>query len=305
MFPVLFEIGPLRFYSFGLMLALAFLVGNFVLREELRRRGIRGKGPKGKKDPGPDDIASAVTLIALLAGLAGAKLLSVIEDWDAFLRDPSILWSPGGLTWYGGFVLGIGIIIFYLRRIAVPVLRFLDCLGIALIIAYGVGRIGCHLAGDGDYGIPTRLPWGTIYAEGTAKPSRMTADHFRRNPEARAEWQYDSLRAIPAGVDRLGNTYTRFDEVTAMHPTPIYELLLGIAGFLLLRAFSSRGWPDGRIFALYLLLASSFRFTVEFLRLQPRLLLGLTEAQLFAIVIFATGLWLWARSGRSAGPAAH
>lgn len=299
MFPVLFEIGSLRFYSFGLMLALAFLVGNFVLKEELRRRKVTGKRRDGKS-LGADEIAGTITMIALIAGLAGAKLLSVIEDWEYFVRDPSILWSPGGLTWYGGFVLAIAVVIIYLRRIGVPVLRFLDALGLALMLAYGVGRVGCHLAGDGDYGIPTTLPWGTIYAEGTAKPARMTAEYFARNPAARAAWHYDSLRAIPAGVDRLGNSYSKFDESTPMHPTPIYELLLALAGFAALRILGGKGWPDGRLFAVYLLLASTFRFGVEFFRLQPRLLAGLSEAQLFAVALFATGLWLWQRTGAAA-----
>jgi phosphatidylglycerol:prolipoprotein diacylglycerol transferase len=167
-----------------------------------------------------------------------------------------------------------------------------DAIGLGLMIAYGVGRVGCHLSGDGDYGFPTTLPWGTIYAQGTAKPSLMLESYFDRHPDESARWHYDSLRVIPAGVDRLGHRYSRFDEVTPLHPTPMYELLLGIAGFSVLWWLRKRVTPDGALFALYLILASLFRFSVEYLRLNPRLTFGLSEAQILALVLAAAGVIL-------------
>ena len=164
-----------------------------------------------------------------------------------------------------------------------------DCLGIALILAYGVGRVGCHLSGDGDYGRPTSLPWGTIYAEGTAKPTMMLEDYFRREPAARAEWQYDSLRVMIAGRDKMGHIYTEFDARTPLHPTPIYELLMGVAGFFVLLAIEKRPLIPGQLFMAYLMLSSTFRFAVEFLRLQPRIAVGLSEAQIFSVALFILG----------------
>jgi len=83
---------------------------------------------------------------------------------------------------------------------------------------------------------PTTLPWGTVYAQGTAKPTYQLRDYFDRNPDERQRWNYDSLRVLPAGIDRLGHRVTQFDATTPLHPTPIYELLLGVAGFVILLA---------------------------------------------------------------------
>jgi phosphatidylglycerol:prolipoprotein diacylglycerol transferase len=278
MIPVLFEIGPLKVYSYGLMLGIAFILGNALMARDFKRKGWN------------PSIAGTITIIAVVSGIAGAKALHLIENWDEFIRRPSEMFSPGGLTWYGGFALGLIAVIWYVRRKRLPLLQFLDILGVALILSYGVGRIGCHLSGDGDYGAPTKLPWGTIYAQGIAKPTYALAEYFLEHPDEREAWHYDSLRVIPAGLDRMGHAMSRFDMETPLHPTPIYELLLGIAGYGILMALRKRTWPDGTIFMMYLILSGAFRFAVEFLRLNPRLAFGLSEAQLFSAALFAAGI---------------
>jgi phosphatidylglycerol:prolipoprotein diacylglycerol transferase len=280
MIPVLLEIGPLKVYSYGLMLGIAFLLGSYVLALDLKRK---------KLDP---NMASTITILGVVFGISGAKILFLIEEWNSFVRDPfGMAFSPGGLTWYGGFILAMIAVYIYIRKKKVPFLKIWDCLGIALILAYGVGRLGCHFSGDGDYGFPTKLPWGTIYAQGTAKPSIALEDYFNRNPEERVAWQFDSLRMIPAGIDRLGHRYSKFDEVTPLHPTPVYELILGIVGFVILWKLRTRPYPDGKLFMIYLMLASTFRFGIEFMRLNPRLIFGISEAQLLAVPLFLTGLF--------------
>jgi phosphatidylglycerol---prolipoprotein diacylglyceryl transferase len=278
MIPVLVEFGPLRVYSYGLMLGIAFLLGSAVMARALKRRGL---------DPG---IANTVTILAVVFGISGAKLLYLIEEFDSFLANPvRMTFSAGGLTWYGGFLLALLAVSLYIRWKKVPFMKVWDCLGIALILAYGVGRVGCHLSGDGDYGQPTHLPWGTIYAQGTAKPSEMLKDYFRQRPAEAHAWHYDSLSAIDAGIDKLGRPYNQFDAVTPLHPTPLYELLLGVAGFFILLAIEKRGLVPGQMFMAYLMLSSVFRFVVEYLRLQPRLAMGLSEAQLISIALFILG----------------
>jgi phosphatidylglycerol:prolipoprotein diacylglycerol transferase len=288
MIPVLFRIPPfsilgidipsISINSFGLMLGLAAFLGSIILGREMHRRKLNR------------ELAGTITIVALVTGIVGAKFLHLLENWDSFLANPSSAFSPSGLTWYGGFVLGIASLVMYVRWKNIPVLRFLDALAVALILAYGIGRVGCHLAGDGDYGLPTTLPWGTIYSQGTVKPSTILRDYFDRNPDEREFWKYDSLRTQLAGVDDLGVPFYRFDEVTPCHPTPLYELLLGIAGYFILLSVWKPAFPDGLLFSVYLMLATTFRFLVEFLRLQPKLVGGLSEAQLFAVALFILGL---------------
>ncbi|RPH35176.1 prolipoprotein diacylglyceryl transferase [bacterium] len=258
MIPILFQIGPFKVYSYGLMLGIGFLLGSYILSLELKRK---------KLDP---NMASTVTVLAVIFGIAGAKILFLIEDWKYFVNDPlGMALSPGGLTWYGGFILGLAAVVTYVRRKKVPVLRFLDALGVALILAYGVARLGCHFSGDGDYGFPTDLPWGTNYERGTYPPSRA----FAIFPEVTSQY--------PGGV---------VPDNTPCHPTPVYEMLLGILGFAILWRLRRKPFPDGKLFMIYLMLSSVFRFAVEFLRLNPRVIFGLSEAQIISIPLFLTGL---------------
>jgi phosphatidylglycerol---prolipoprotein diacylglyceryl transferase len=282
MIPVLFEIGPLRINSFGLLLGIGYILGSYILSLELKRK---------KLDP---NLASNITIIAVVFGIGGAKLLHVIEHTIEYWGTPYLdikgqLFSFSGLTWYGGLILGMVAITVYVHRKKIPFLRIWDGLGVALILAYGVARLGCHFSGDGDYGIPTTLPWGTIYANGTAKPTSMLKEYFDGHPDERTIWSYDSLRVIHSRIDRLGNPINRFDEQTPLHPTPVYEMMLGIIGFLIMWRLRRNNYPDGELFMIYLMLASTFRFIVEFLRLQPKLLFGLSEAQLIAIALFVAG----------------
>jgi phosphatidylglycerol---prolipoprotein diacylglyceryl transferase len=279
MIPVLLHVGPLNVYSYGLMLGIAFILGSYILSLHLKRH---------KLDPA---AASTITVLAVIFGIGGAKILYLIEDWSLFLRDPwGMTFSPGGLTWYGGFLLALLAVSLYIKARHLPFMKIWDGLGIALILAYGVGRVGCHLSGDGDYGPPTTLPWGTIYLQGTAKPAMMLQGYFESHPEERAQWHYDELRMIIGGKDKMGHYYSRFDEVTPLHPSPIYELLLGCMGFGILLWLRTKFHVDGLLFMAYVMLSSVFRFSVEFVRLNPKLYAGLSEAQLFSIGLFIAAL---------------
>ncbi|MDL1894159.1 prolipoprotein diacylglyceryl transferase, partial [Sphingobacteriales bacterium CHB3] len=135
MIPILFEIGPVKVYSYGLMLGIGFLIGSYILSLEFKRKGIN------------PNLASNITIIALIFGLAGAKLLYLIENWSSFMRAPfDMIFSAGGLTWYGGFIVGMAAIIVYVRSKKIPILKVVDALGVALLLAYGVARLGCHLS---------------------------------------------------------------------------------------------------------------------------------------------------------------
>ncbi len=268
MIPVLFEIGPIKLYSYGLMLGIGFLIGSYILSLEFKRKGIN------------PNFASNITILALVFGIAGAKILYLLENWNSFINDPvDMTFSAGGLTWYGGFFLGIAAVLTYARSKRIPLLTVLDGLGVALLLAYGVARLGCHFSGDGDYGFPTDLPWGTNYENGTYPPSRA----FAIFPEVTAKY--------PNGI---------VPDNTPCHPTPVYEMILGVIGFSLMWFFCrKKNYPPGNLFAIYLVLSSLFRFGVEFLRLKPRYMFGLSEAQLISAVLFVAGS-VWIANSRTA-----
>ena len=206
MIPILFELGPIKVYSYGLMLGIAFLLGSYILSLELKRKRLK------------PEVGQWITILAVVFGISGAKLLFLIEEWEAFLQDPlGMAFSPGGLTWYGGFIVAMVAVYVYIRAKKIPFLKIWDCLGVALILAYGVGRIGCHLAGDGDYGTPTTLPWGTIYAQGTAKPASMLRGYFEAHPEEREVLHYDSLKVITAAPGGATNEIHRPSRAGTQH----------------------------------------------------------------------------------------
>lgn len=296
MYPVLFKIGPATIYSFGFMMALAFLAANYLFAGEAKRRGWDQKH------------VSRITIIALVGGVAGSKLFSIFEDWSEFLRDPiHTIFSPSGLTFYGGFILaGLGILL-YIRKQKISFRQLADIVAPTVLIAYGIGRIGCQLAGDGDYGIPTHAAWGTIYAQGTAKPMYVLLPYFEQYPEERIEWKYDSLKSIPAGIDGMGQRITRFDEVTPCHPTPIYEFLAAALAFAFLwsKRKQYQSLP-GKLFGFTLIAMGVERFLVEFMRINP-LYAGLSMAQWISVALVVLGVWLVGRvfnpsSGRVKNP---
>ncbi len=261
MCPRLLEIGPFTIYSYGLMLATGFIVASYLLTAELKRKQI---------DP---SIGNTVTLIAVVAGIAGSKLLFLIEHWTQFMADPiGMAFSPTGLTFYGGFLLATLMIFLYTRNQKVRFFSVADAVSPGLMLGYGIARMGCHFAGDGDYGFPTDLPWGTDYSNGTYPPSLA----FRSFPEITSQY--------PGGI---------VPDNVLCHPTPVYELLFSALIFTILWRYRKSIHGNGKMFTLYLMLAGLERFSIEFLRLNPRLAFGLSEAQLIATGLIVVGLAGW------------
>jgi len=125
MYPELFKIGPFTVYSYGLMVGIAFIVANYLLTKEFARRKLA------------KNLSTEITLLAIVFGIAGAKLFHLFENWSEFLSDPMIAFSPGGLTFYGGLILTIIAVMIYLRRKKIPFLLVADSVSPALILAKG------------------------------------------------------------------------------------------------------------------------------------------------------------------------
>ncbi|MCL5267632.1 MAG: prolipoprotein diacylglyceryl transferase [Bacteroidetes bacterium] len=256
--PVLLRVGPVRVYSYGLMVGIGFLAANCVAIKEFTRKGLGA------------DFANQVTILAVVFGLSGSRILSLIENWGDFLKDPiEMAFSSGGLTWYGGFFLAAAAITWAAKRKGFKFFKVADALAPALILGYGVARLACHFSGDGDYGMPTNLPWGVDYAKGVVPPSVA----FRIFPKIEARY--------PGGI--VPNN-------TLLHPTPIYEFLACLLIFYVLWQLRKKTRPEGELFMVYLILAGTERLLVEFIRLNPRLLFGLSEAQLVSIPLIFVGI---------------
>jgi len=259
MVPVLVQLGPLTIYSFGAMMALAFLISGWVVSLELARKGMDAED------------AWSMLLWAVVGGIVGARLLAILDDWQAFELHPiASIVSGAGFVWYGGLVGGLTAVTIFIVRRSLPWLRVVDCVAPALAIGHAIGRIGCQVAGDGDWGKPTLLPWGMQY------------------PNAIVGWsQWLRDNGLPLS--------------TRVHPAPVYETLAYCAIFGLLWSQRKRGLRDGSLFCLYLVTSSVARFAIESVRVEPVLAAGLTQAQWIAIPLFLAGIAPLLRSGPERG----
>jgi phosphatidylglycerol:prolipoprotein diacylglycerol transferase len=208
--------------------------------------------------------AVGMVAIALVAGIVGAKLWHVFDSPSEFRTIGwGVLWDTAGFAWYGGMVFGLLALVLQGLREKIGALRTLDLCAPAAAIGYGIGRIGCFLSGDGCYGI-------------VIKPVHLFGTTFH-------PWGM----AFPHGIEPI------FQPV---YPTPLYELGAGlvIGGYLWWRA----GKPHavGVIVGQYLALAGAARFLVEFIRRNPKVLWGLSNAQLASAgaVLAGIALAVWA-----------
>ncbi len=258
------HLGPILVPTFGLMIAAAMVVAYYVLRADMARRGLAAR-----------DTTTAEMFVAVpaLVGIVGAKVYHVLETPRELLADPvGQIFSRYGLAWFGGLIAGFLAFVWLARKFGFPLLDIFDAGSAAAAIGYGVGRIGCLLSGDGDYGVPTSLPWGMSFPNGLVPTTER------------------------------------------VHPTPIYELIAACAIAWILWRLGTRqiqlhaehgagvgALRPGSVFAAYLILTGVARFLVEFIRINPRSFLGLTNAQAASVVSVIAGAALWwsaARTGR-------
>jgi phosphatidylglycerol:prolipoprotein diacylglycerol transferase len=252
-----FPIGPWEIPTFGLMLWVATVCGAIVMHFSFRRDNVRD--PQGE----PADALGIVAL-TVVAGIIGAKLWHVLDSPAEFRADGwSVLWSTGGFAWFGGLVAGIIALIVQGRMVGLRALRMLDLAAPAAAIGYAVGRIGCLTSGDGDYGIPTNVPWAMGFPDG--------------------------IDPTPPGVK--------------VHPTPIYEFIAGIIIGWWLWKQGGKKHKVGATVGQYLLLTGIARFLVEFIRRNPKILFGLSNAQLASLGSAAAGAILIVIAGRRGQPA--
>lgn len=236
MIPTLFSIGPFPIHSFGLMVVLACVAAWRSLFLELEAAGRRV------------ELAERMVTRAAIAGIICARLGFLFTFHNELFAHPmETIFSSAGFVFHWGFVGGVVSLWLLLRKENEDFLSMADLSGPALAIGYGIGRIGCQLSGDGDYGRPSNLPWAMEYPLGVVP--------------------------TPPGV--------------AVHPTPIYETIgaLMIAAILLAPWVRRTLKGKGQRFGLYLLLTALARFLVEYVRVEPVILPPLTQAQLMSLLL--------------------
>ena len=248
MYPKLFEIGPVPVYSYGLMLGLAFLIGSSLFSKELKRKKI------------DENAGVIITFLAIIGGIVGSKIFYIIEEWNfgkgnslSSYFKTDVLFSPSGLTFYGGVILSLIMIYFYCRSKKLSLLMIFDSLVPGGVLGYGIARIGCHLSGDGCYGVQVN---GTF-------------------------WQF------------LGYAYTKgivpTEAGVLVHPTSLYELGAAVIIFTVLWIWRKKTKYAGELFNLYLIFGGLERLLVEFIRVNPRIIFGLSQAQIISIIMIFLG----------------
>ena len=256
MIPVLFHLGPLTVYSYGLMMALGFLAADYVIRLECIRRGF---------DP---EYSSSIVIAAAVAGLIGSRVYAILDDLPTYLADPkSMIFSGSGFVFYGGMIGGLLGAYLVSRWYRIGFGATTDMCAPALAIGQAIGRIGCQLSGDGDWGLPSTVPWAMSY------------------PKAIVGWNSDTVLKL----DEHYHLVSGYFPGVRVHPAPIYETILYVGVFTILWSMRKTSHPAGRIMYWYLLLGGAARFIVEFWRINPRVFYMLSEAQLIAIGMMVIG----------------
>jgi len=226
----------------------------------------------------PHDHIGNIVMIAAIAGMLGAKIFHNLENLDELIADPvGALTSFSGLTWYGGLICGSASVLYYTWKKGLGVIHMLDSAGPCLMLSYGLGRIGCQVSGDGDWGIPNDSPM---------------PDWLSFMPEW--VWAYDypnNVLGIDLRTDFMQNGY---QSITGnAWPTPLYEAVICISLFWILWALRKKLSVPGMMFSVYLILNGIERFFVEKIRVnEVYTIFGseITQAEIISSLMFLAGV---------------
>jgi phosphatidylglycerol:prolipoprotein diacylglycerol transferase len=267
---------PLPIPTFGLLVGLALLAAVQLAEVELRRKHAAGEMPPARRHGGSDnrgavnevvpayELLTGLTLWMVFAGLIGARVFHLFEYWDDFVRNPmEMIFTRSGFTIFGGLVFGLLAGAVYARRHRIPLPELADAIAPALMMGYAIGRVGCQLSGDGDWGIA---------ADVALKPSWVPMWLWAQTYE--------------------GNVAGVLIEPPGVYPTPIYETAMALVAFAILWAVRKHPWRAGWLFSLFLLLTGIERLLIEQIRVNATFeLLGLqlTQAKLIAAAMLVVG----------------
>lgn len=255
MHPVLFQIGSFELASYGAMTALGYMAAAFYLLPRLKKINL------------DKDTFWNLIFIAFMGAIIGAKLLFIIVSWHqlgdsladkltAIIKD-----FRYGFVFFGGMIVSVLSLIFYMKKKGLDVLKTSDFMIVALPLGHALGRIGCFLAGC-CYGRPTQMPWGVSFTHAKSLVPQ-------------------ELLGVP------------------LHPTQLYESAANLLLFFLLHKLYKKPHKKGSILLMYVACYSLLRFVIEFFRgdFRGAYILGLSPSQIIAVIIslLAFGGWLWLR----------
>jgi phosphatidylglycerol:prolipoprotein diacylglycerol transferase len=272
----------------------------------------------------PKDRVGDMLMLAALFGFLGAKLFHNFENWDEFVQDPiGSLFSFSGLTFYGGLICAGIAIYYYSRKHKFSFRELCDAIAPALIIAYAIGRIGCQVSGDGDWGIVNaayvNTPDGKVVKADSAtamasieKNINYYYRQFRDTSAVQVQKKFVEApsflptwmvaynfpnNVISEGVKLEGCEGEQYCSQLPMpvFPTAFYETIMGFIIFLILWAIRKRVKIAGMLFAIYLILNGLERFTIEKIRVNNKMhLLGFnpTQAEVISLSLVVIGLVL-------------
>jgi len=269
MHPVLFELGPVTIYTYGVLVAAGFLIGLLYARYRAPGAGLD-----------PHKIWN-LCVYGILVALLVSKLWLVVSQWDFYAANPalifsSVTWQAGG-TFYGGFLGGVLWVVLYCYFKKLPLWGVLDLLAPGLALGHGIGRLGCFAAGC-CYGKPTALPWGVKFSSPAAQLLAGTPLGVALHP----------TQLYEAGAEFLN------------------FLLLVLLGTRLYSQGAAGAGARGRIIGAYFVLYGVERGAIEFFRGDPGRTLMLHDAvslmQLVSVALILAGTFLWWRASRPASP---
>ncbi len=251
---------------FGLLVATAIYTAIWVIRKDVARRGLDA------------EMVTDYAMFASLCGVFGARLFHILENPSEFAADPwGMIFSRGGFSIYGGWVIGTIGGVWYLRRKKIPIFPMADSSALGMCLGSAIGRIGCQISGDGD--------WGKV-ADISLKPDWLPT------------WLWAQTYQ--------GNVVGEVIPPPGVYPTPLYEAAVGFLMFGILWRLRKHPFQPGWLFALFLVLTGIPRLLVEKIRINPKYdLLGLqfTQAEfvsvLFIVVGIAGMIWLGKKSHSS------
>ena len=224
----------------------------------------------------PHQLVGNMIMIAAISGIIGAKIFANLENWDDFVKDPfGQIFSFSGLTFYGGLILGTLSVGYYAKKNNIKLEHLVDVFAPVLILAYGIGRMGCHFSGDGDWGIVNTA----------SKPDWMSflPDWM---------WSYNYPNNVINAGELIPGCEGNFCHQLAenVYPTPFYEIIMAGLIFVFLWSIRKRIKIAGVLFCIYLILNGIERFLIEKIRVNHDMIGEQTQAEIISFSLILIGI---------------